>query len=148
MPYELRAVTSADDWRHLHAIRRAVLFAPGRHDIAYDESHPDDRADGNQPYLLVLDGDAIGVARLDVRDELAVLRLVAIVDAAQGKGHGRAFSDLLDAEARRLGVAALRVNAAPDAVGYYEKTGWRRESWDARELAGLAASTVQMTKRL
>ena len=42
----------------------------------------------------------------------------------------------------------LFVNAAPDAVGYYEKLGWRRFNWDETELSGIAVGTIQMTKSL
>jgi hypothetical protein len=37
MSYELQAVRSPEDWRHLHKIRRAVLFVPERHSVPYDE---------------------------------------------------------------------------------------------------------------
>lgn len=148
MVHALKPVRSADDWRLLHDIRRAVLFAPNRHAVAYDESHPDDHADGNQPFLLICDGAPVGVARLDLRGDIAVVRLVAIIEAEQRRGHGRALGELLDGEARRRGVKNLRVNAAADAVSYYEKTGWVRADWDASERRGLAAGAVQMTKRL
>jgi N-acetylglutamate synthase-like GNAT family acetyltransferase len=146
--HELKRVETAEDWRQLHAIRRAVLFPPGRHKFEYNENHPDDRVEGNVPYLLLLDGAPIGVVRLDKRGSLGVVRLVAIRSERQREGHGRIMSDLIDAEALRLGITELRVNAAADAVGYYEKTGWTRGSWDPTELTGVAASCVQMTKVL
>ena len=148
MPYQLRPVRSAEDWHALHGMRRDVLFTPERHAIAYDEDHPDDRSEQNIPFLLVFDSRPIGTARLDLRGKVAVERLVAIVPDEQGKGHGRKLDALLEAEARRRGVTHLRVNAAPDAVGYYEKTGWRRADWDRKELVGLAQDAVQMTKEL
>jgi GNAT superfamily N-acetyltransferase len=146
--YELKRVETPQGWRELHAIRRAVLFPPGRHKFEYNENHPDDRAEGNVPYLLLLDGAPIGVVRLDKHGSLGVVRLVAIRSERQREGHGRIMSDLVDAEAARLGITELRVNAAADAVGYYEKTGWKRDSWDPTELTGLAENCVQMTKSL
>jgi N-acetylglutamate synthase-like GNAT family acetyltransferase len=148
MAYELRPVRSLEDWRHLHEIRRAVLFAPERHSVDYDENHPDDRAEENIPFLLLLDGRPIGVTRLDLRGNVAVVRLVAIVAAEQGKGHGRMLNALVEAEARKRGVRTLHVNAALEAVGYYEKIGWLRKSWDTTELVGLAKDCVQMIKEL
>jgi hypothetical protein len=50
--------------------------------------------------------------------------------------------------ARRLGLATLLVNAAPDAIGYYEKIGWKPFVWNAAELTGIAADCMQMTKIL
>lgn len=144
----LRQVETAADWQHLHAIRRAVLFTADRHATAYDENHPDDRAAGHLPFLLWCDDRPVGVVRLDLRGDVGIVRLVAIVAAEQGRGHGRALGELIEAEARRLGVATLRLNAAADAVGFYEKTGWRRAEWDPAERAGIAAGTVQMEKAL
>jgi GNAT superfamily N-acetyltransferase len=146
--YGLKKVETAEDWRELHAIRRAVLFPPGRHQFEYNEHHPDDRAEGNVPYLLLLDGAPIGVVRLDQRGSLGVVRLVAIRSERQREGHGRMLSDLIDGEALRLGITELRVNAAAEAVGYYEKTGWAQGSWDPTELTGVAETCVQMTKLL
>jgi GNAT superfamily N-acetyltransferase len=148
MGYELRVVTSPEDWRAMHDIRRAELFGPGRHgdDFVYDENHPADRDPANVPYVLVLDGVPIGVTRLDRRGTLGVVRLVAIIRDKQREGHGRVLSELVEAEARRFGITRLQVNAHPNAVGYYERTGWKREEWDPAELVGIAAGGVQMVK--
>jgi GNAT superfamily N-acetyltransferase len=148
MSYELRPVRSAEDWRNMHRIRRRVLFAPERHSIQYDENHPDDRAEQNIPFLLLLDSGPIGVVRLDLKGKIAVVRLVAVVPEEQRKGHGRKLDALVEAEARSRGVTTLRVNAARDAVGYYEKMGWRQAVWDKSELTGLARDCVQMIKQL
>jgi N-acetylglutamate synthase-like GNAT family acetyltransferase len=142
----MHPVRSPEDWRHLHNIRRAVLFVPERRSTRYDENHPDDRASGNVPFLLRLDGQPIGVVRLDLRGEVAMVRLVAIVASKQRKGHGRVLGALMETEARQRGVRTLRVNAAAEALGYYEKMGWRRAVWDKSELVGLAANCIQMIK--
>lgn len=148
MGLELRAVQTDEEWAAMHDIRRRVLFAPGRHspDIIYDENHPEDRADGNVPHLLMLEDVPIGVVRLDLRDTVAIVRLVAIEPAYQGQGHGSLMDELVTQKAWGLGVRQLRVNAARTAVGFYQKTGWQEAEWDAEELAGLAADCVQMVK--
>jgi len=147
---ELRVVQSDEEWAAMHDIRRKVLFAPGRQvrDIDYDENHPDDRAEGNVPHILMLDQDAVGIARLDIRGDRATVRLVAVADAHQRKGYGKLIDQMLTEKSWGLGVRQLRVNAAPDAVGFYEKTGWRAESWDPDELIGIARDCVQMVKDL
>ncbi len=144
----LRAVQTPEDWATLHGIRRAILFDGLRNDIVYDENHPDDRIRSHTPYLLIVDGEAIGTCRLDRHDDIGILRLVAIEEALQGKGYGRALSDLIDMEAKRSGLTTLRVNSHRSAVGYYEKIGWRRHDWDGSEQTGIAANTVQMEKAL
>ena len=150
MTLELRAVQTDEEWAAMHDIRRQVLFAPGRQplSIEYDENHPDDRGDGNVPHVLMLDEVPIGVARLDLKKDVAIVRLVAIVPERQRNGYGDLMDQMLTEKARALGVKQLRVNAAPDAIGFYEKAGWRRESWDPDELVGIAGNCVQMVKDL
>ncbi|MER8873175.1 GNAT family N-acetyltransferase [Mesorhizobium sp. M0814] len=75
-------------------------------------------------------------------------RLVAVTEGEQGKGHGRNLNSLVEAEAGRRGVKTLRFNSAPEALGYYEKMGWRRASWDKNELVGLAKNCIEMFKEL
>ena len=40
------------------------------------------------------------------------------------------------------------VHAASTAVGFYERIGFVRESWDPSELVGWNTDSVQMTKSL
>ena len=151
MSYELRKVVTPEQWRAMHDIRRATLFAPSRHDesIVYDENHADDRDPANQCFLLLLDGRPIGVARLDRRgDDEGVVRLVAIAPDQQRRGHGRAMGELVDAAARSRGMHKLLINAHESAVGFYERTGWRAQSWDPGELSGIATHCVQMSKAI
>lgn len=149
MSYELIEVSTPEDWAAFHDIRRIELFeAKGRFGI-YDDRHPDDAADFAHPYLLKQDGRPLGTTRLDVRgDGTGIFRLVAITADAQGQGHGRVLSEMVEAKARSFGIGTLYVNAAESAVGYYEKTGWTRFLWDQAELVGIASTCVQMRKLL
>jgi GNAT superfamily N-acetyltransferase len=147
MGYELKPVTAAEDWQTMHQIRREVLFTPERHPgIVYDQNHPDDHRPNHAPFLLIHDGRPIGVARLDELGAVGTVRLVAITKAEQHRGHGRWLETLICEEARRRGIRRLRLNSAPDAVGFYEKTGWRCDVWDVDELRGMSQNCVQMTK--
>lgn len=148
MRYELIEVQSADEWKAYHLLRRTVLWeAKGR--FNYNENHPDEHLNANHPLLLKLQGRAIGTARLDETGRGAgVVRLVSISSDVQRSGHGRALSSLIEDYARRFGIATLLVNAAPDAVGFYEKMGWKKDMWDQSELRGLASDCIQMTKNL
>jgi GNAT superfamily N-acetyltransferase len=148
MRYELVEVQSAEEWKAYHFLRRTVLWE-AKSRFNYNENHPDERLNGNHPLLLKLNGSAIGTTRLDeIGRGAGVVRLVSIASAVQRVGHGRALSLLTEDYARRFGIATLLVNAAPDAVGFYEKMGWTKEMWDESELRGLAADCIQMTKIL
>jgi N-acetylglutamate synthase-like GNAT family acetyltransferase len=147
--YELVAVDSPDDWATYHRIRREELFeARGRYGI-YDSNRTDERLHNHFPLLLKYDGTAVATVRLDVHEgNIAVVRLVAVTRSEQSKGHGRILGKCIEEFARRKGVRKLVVNAAPDAVGYYQRLGFSRETWDGAELKGVLADAVQMAKRL
>lgn len=149
MTLELRVVQTDDEWAAMHDIRRRVLFTPGRHgNVTYDDNHPDDRAEGNIPHILMLDEAPIGILRLDVKGDYGMIRLVAIAPEHQRNGYGELMEKMLTEKAWGLGLKQLRLNSAPDAVGFYEKTGWRKETWDPEELVGIASDCVQMVKDL
>lgn len=146
--YELVRVLTADEWKAVHDMRRAELFV--RHpDIVYDENHPDDRVPGHFLFLLLLNGRAIGTARLDLGSRgQGIMRLVAITKTEQRKGHGRVLQERFETFARGNGVADLYVNAARDAVGFYERMGFIPEHFDDAARKGIADDTVPRRKRL
>jgi GNAT superfamily N-acetyltransferase len=149
MRYELSPPATPSEWQAFHDLRRTELFErKGRHGI-YDANHPDDRNPRNQPLLLRCDGRPVGTVRLDdFRDGTGCVRLVAITAEEQGKGHGRMLQEMVEALARDRGIRVLYINAAPTAVGFYQKTGWSRHLWNAAELVGFAADCVQMHKQI
>ena len=102
-----------------------------------------------QPLLLKFRGVPIGTTRLDfLGNKEGVIRLVAIRADYQNAGHGRVLSAMVEEQAKADGIATLFVNAAPEALGYYEKTGYERHGWSPSELVGIAADCIQMRKRL
>lgn len=147
MTYTLARPVDEEDWRIFHDIRCKVLFE-GRHkDTAYNENHPDDRVPNNHPLLLRLGGRPLGTVRLDdFGDGTGCVRLVAVTRAEQGRGDGRELGRLVEAFARSLGIHTLYLNSAPEAVGFYKKSGWVRNEWDPTELIGIAEACVQMRK--
>ena len=149
MAYELVEIRAQGDWRVYHDIRCTVLFE-GRGRIGvYREDHEDELKPTNHPLLLKLDGAGIGTTRLDeLGAGRGVVRLVAIRQDLQRRGHGRHLSVMVEEFAVRLGMGALYVNSARAAVGFYEKMGWQPYSWDPDELRGIAEDCVQMIKRL
>lgn len=149
MSYELIEVTDPADWAAYHAIRRQELFeARGRHGI-YNENHPDEYAPNAHCYLLKLDGKPLGTTRLDIwADGTAIVRMVAITAAEQGKGHGRALMQIVEERARGFGAPAAFLNAADTATGFYRRTGWHDHVWDQAELDSFAQGCTQMRKSL
>lgn len=149
MRYDLLIVTTPDDWERYHFIRRTELFEARHRAVTYDSNHPDEYLPNHFPLLLKAEDNGVATTGLDLLgDGRAAIRLVAVTRADQGKGYGRILNDKIEAFARSKGVTELVVNAAPEALGYYERMGFTREVWDAAELFGIAEDCIQMTKSL
>lgn len=122
--HKLRAPRDSEDWLEFHRIRRKVLFENrGKRDI-YREDHPDDFKADNHPLVLFYRGAVIGVLRVDVCENVARLRRVAIREDLQRQGHGRILLRLAESFAKSEGCNEVQTNAAMDAVGFYERCGY------------------------
>jgi GNAT superfamily N-acetyltransferase len=142
--YELVKVETPAHWDSYHAIRRQVLFE-ARGLSNYDPNGPDERKQENLSLLLKFENMPVGTVRLDTRpDSTAIVRLVAIREDHQRRGHGSVLLRETEELARLLGVKELRVHAAPDAVVFYEKHGYSRSVFDL-ESNGMA---VQLRKSI
>jgi GNAT superfamily N-acetyltransferase len=141
--HELRRPRNEEEWRAFHAIRRKVLFENRGKGESYIENHPDDSAPGNHPLVLIYKGEVVGVLRLDVVEEVAWLRRVAIREDLQRVGHGRVLLRLAEAFAKAEGCNEMKTNAAVESVGFYERCGYERDVE-----ATSPANSVRMWKRL
>jgi ribosomal protein S18 acetylase RimI-like enzyme len=89
--------------------------------------------------LHVLEDAGAGVALIVLRpdEDAFFVENIAVDPLVQGKGHGRALLAFAEAEARRLGLAAIRLytNAAmTENLAYYPRLGFRET--DRREEDG------------
>ena len=125
--HELRAPLSTEEWRALHDIRRKVLFENRGKLDTYIENHPDDFKAGHHPLILLYKGDVIGVVRVEVGENAAWFRRVAIREDLQRLGHGRVLLSLAEAFAKSRGCTEVRSNAAVEAVEFYERCGYTRD---------------------
>lgn len=123
--YELRTASSDTDLRAYHAIRRSVLFdARGR--TGYDENYPDETNPTNRRLLLLFRGSPVCAFRLDrTTRDIGTIRLMAVAQHEQRKGHGRAALALLTELTRQLAFKAVEVGSASDAVGFYLRSGFK-----------------------
>jgi GNAT superfamily N-acetyltransferase len=122
--YELVSPSDAVTWRAFHDIRREVLFEARGQVGVYDDNHPEDRAPGHFPKLLLFRGEPVGVVRVDVDGPTALIRRVAVRSDAQRRGHGRVLLSLVEDFARQNGCRRLASHVAVDAVNFYERCGF------------------------
>ncbi len=125
MTCELKPVHDSADWASWHAIRERVLWEARGEFGVYDRNHPSLQSPGHFPFLLLRGADPIGAIAVEIVGSQAWLRRVAIREDAQGRGHGRTMVQLALAFAGRKRCTGASSNVHPDAVGFYEKLGFR-----------------------
>jgi predicted GNAT family N-acyltransferase len=66
--------------------------------------------------------------------ETVRLRQMAVVDDVQGKGIGRALMQFAENLARDRGYSKITMHARKNAVGFYEKMGYRKKGQEFEEI--------------
>jgi GNAT superfamily N-acetyltransferase len=140
--YQLRAPSSDSEWTAYHAIRRIVLFERRGRFGVYDAAHPDESRPGHYPLLLLYNREPIGTIRVDIADDEALFRRVAIREDVQRQGHGRKMLELAEGFVRAQDRNRIRSHVDPNAVEFYERCGFTRERADSGE------ATILMRKDL
>ena len=127
------AAKFAEFARACKAAARAVALYPGTHPaIGVSLSRLTQataRLAGNGPFKVQVRADSL------------------LLDGALPQRPDPAIGELAEVLYRHM-IGALTVNAAADAVGFYEKTGWRKQAWNPAELTGMARNAVQMQKEI
>jgi predicted GNAT family N-acyltransferase len=120
----------------VHAIRKEVFVVEqGIPDEAEWDAY--DGADLGTVHLLAADADgeplgtvrmltgAVASAKNGGHERDAVLGRLAVLGAARGTGLGATLVRALEAEARRLGLAGVYLEAQVQVVPFYERLGYR-----------------------
>lgn len=133
--YELRPPRTEAEWDEYHSLREHLLFdryhAPGSGNyFAYDRNHPDERARGNHPLVLLENGRVIGTIRIDLKpDGRAIFRQITIAENRQGRHIGRRLLDMAETFAADAGARQICLNAVGEAVGFYRRQGFTPFRW-------------------
>jgi len=90
----------------------------------------------NVAYSAIEESRAVGFYLLTTEDDGLHLDHLWIAPHAMGRGIGRALFQHAVAEAKRLGHLALRIEADPNAEGFYTRMGARRVGETVTELEG------------
>ncbi|EGE59908.1 GCN5-related N-acetyltransferase [Rhizobium etli CNPAF512] len=135
--YELTPVIlKSKDWRDFHEIVRTALFEQTSEE--YDVESVDTylpRAAKRTPLLLKFKDQAVGTIAIDdLGDGRAVIRLVAISNEHQGKGHGRVLLSLAAEMAKVSGIGELCVNSHSAKTAFYRNAGFVVYEWGPEEL--------------
>ncbi len=78
--------------------------------------------------FLAFDGDQpVGTARLRQVEGAAKAERVAVLESRRRAGTGRALMDAIEAEARKLGMRELVLNAQEAVIDFYLRLGYHVE---------------------
>lgn len=117
---EVRLV-GPDAWAPCMAIRRTV-FIEGQG--VPEDIEQDGRDSQCLHWLATVDGVPQGTARMRTDGSDGVAQRVAVLASARGTGVGKALMRAMEDEARRRGLARIRLHAQATAIGFYEAIGY------------------------
>jgi GNAT superfamily N-acetyltransferase len=96
----------------------------------------------------VEDGRPIGFYVLTTEDDGLHLNHLWILPHAMGRGIGRALFEHAAAQARRLGFNLIKIEADPNAEGFYKRMGATRVGTACGEVCGEARELPLLVYRL
>jgi len=121
--YKFQKPNNPEEWDVYHDIRQKILFE-NREDFSYDRNHPDEHLSNNYPFILYFGDKPVGVIRIDLKDNFAILRRTAVVESEQGKGYGTKLINQSEKFIKEHKIKRVIVYASNNAVGFYEKCGY------------------------
>ena len=102
---------------------------------------------GKDFYVAEESGEIVGFGVLDA--ETREVEAVYVGPSAAGRGVGMKILRTLEGRARELGLESLRLDSSLNAVGFYERAGFRVEGMGEHRLGGAVdIPCAHMSKRL
>jgi GNAT superfamily N-acetyltransferase len=90
----------------------------------------------NVAYTAMENDRAVGFYLLTKKSDGLHLDHLWIIPAAMGRGIGRALFEHAAEQARALGFATIKIEADPNAEGFYQRMGARRVGTQVTEIEG------------
>jgi len=90
----------------------------------------------NVAYSAVEDGRAVGFYLLTTESDGMHLDHLWILPRVMGRGIGRALFEHAVEQAKNLGHRAIKIEADPNAAGFYERMGAKRTGVSVTEIEG------------
>ena len=90
----------------------------------------------NVAYSAIEDGRAVGFYLLTTENDGMHLDHLWILPSAMGRGIGRALFEHAVEQGKRLGFQTIKIEADPNAEGFYQRMGARRVGTQITEIEG------------
>ena len=124
MPFRIVAPETEQEFERYYELRWRILAAPWNQPRGIERDELEDEA----VHLMVCAEDrvpvAVGRVHLNMPSQ-AQIRYMGVADEWQGQGLGRLLLQGLEAVARERGATEVVLNARENAVGFYERCGYR-----------------------
>ncbi|MAD76256.1 MAG: thioesterase [Rheinheimera sp.] len=140
----LTSPKTPEHWHAYYQLRWQVLRAPWQQPPGSEQ----DELEAQAYHLMLIDanGGVQAVGRLHQLDDITgQIRYMAVADSARGRGAGNQILHALEQQAVTRGLTLLQLNAREQAVGFYQKSGYRLVG-DAAPMFGIAH--LKMVKAL
>lgn len=121
-----------EEYQQMLKLRDEVLRKPLGLEFSDDELEKERQ---NMHMAAYEDERILGCCMLVEEDpETVRLRQMAVVNDVQGKGIGRALMQFAENLARDRGYKRITMHARKNAVGFYEKVGYRKKGKEFEEI--------------
>lgn len=122
MNISINKVSSPDDLQKCLDIRTAV-FVIGQNVPQHEDV--DGKDQDSEHYLLTINNNPIGVARVRYINDSAIIERVSILDDYQGQGFGKYIMKTILFDLKQSGVIAYaKLSSQTYAIPFYEKLGF------------------------
>ncbi|HZH66684.1 MAG TPA: GNAT family N-acetyltransferase [Flavisolibacter sp.] len=122
----------SDDYKQVLKLREEVLRKP----LGLSFSDEELQKEKDNMHMTAYEDDRmLGCCMLvQEGDETVRLRQMAVVNDVQGKGIGRALMQFAENLARDRGYKKITMHARKNAVGFYEKLGYKKSGEEFEEV--------------
>ncbi|MCI2285728.1 bifunctional GNAT family N-acetyltransferase/hotdog fold thioesterase [Colwellia sp. MSW7] len=124
----LRAPNSTEEFSQYYHLRWKILRQPWQQ----PEGSEQDQQEQSALHRMIVDEDnkVLAVGRLEkVTEQQGQIRYMAVDDNMQGQGLGQQIIRALEQQASMLGITEIVLNAREQALGFYEKLGYKMRGY-------------------
>ncbi|MBL4899158.1 MAG: YiiD C-terminal domain-containing protein [Colwellia sp.] len=120
----LRSPKTVDELTQYYQLRWQILRKPW----GGEQGSEQDKYERQSIHKMVINeqGEILAVGRLEKVDNYqGKIRFMAVSENAQGQGLGQQIVNALEQQASQLGINEITLNARENAIGFYQKLGYK-----------------------
>ena len=123
----IRSPQTDAEWQAYFKLRYDVLRAPWGQATGSEQT-PDENLHQHFAYFTA-ENQIIGVGRLDrITAQTTQIRFMAVADAQQGKGIGKALMEEMESVSKELGIQKIILHAREVALPFYQQLGYQLDT--------------------